>query len=60
MAASGAGVIGALMGDNWIVRLEELGAFMAQLAINGEGEESVIENLRITTRGRELLASKAK
>lgn len=60
MAASGGGVIGSLMGENWTVRLEELGAFMAQLAINAEGEEPIIENARIVRRGRELLEFKGE
>ncbi|CRG87013.1 nucleoside-diphosphate-sugar epimerase, putative [Talaromyces islandicus] len=59
MVSSGAGIIGAMMGDSWVVRIEELGAFMVQLAINAEGEESIIDNARIARRGRELLESKA-
>lgn len=60
MMASGAGVIEFLMGENWTVRLEELGAFMVQLAIDAEGEKPIIENAQIVKRGRKLLESKAK
>ncbi|KAL0941716.1 nucleoside-diphosphate-sugar epimerase [Colletotrichum truncatum] len=48
---------GAVMGENWSVRNEELGIFMAYLAINGADEEPISENARIVRRGRELLAS---
>lgn len=48
-------LIAAILGENWCVRIEELGAFMTYLAINGEGEDSVIENRRIVRKGRELL-----
>ncbi|KAH7159527.1 hypothetical protein B0J13DRAFT_108922 [Dactylonectria estremocensis] len=57
----GAGVLGvatgmgAVMGENWSVRNDELGAFMIHLAINGEGEEPVTENGRIVRKGKELL-----
>ncbi|RYP40158.1 hypothetical protein DL767_001873 [Monosporascus sp. MG133] len=49
------GVIAAVLGENWCIRIEELGAFMTYLAINGEGEDSLIENARIVRKGRELL-----
>lgn len=49
--------IGAVLGENWSIRAEELGAFMAYLATNGEGEDSIIENARIVRKGRELLES---
>lgn len=47
--------IGALLGENFSVKAQELGAFMAYLAVDGEGEEAVTENARIVRRGRELL-----
>ncbi|KAH7143536.1 hypothetical protein EDB81DRAFT_842792 [Dactylonectria macrodidyma] len=50
--------MGALMGENWSVRIDELGAFMTYLAINGEGEEPITENWRIVRKGRELLKSR--
>ncbi|KAI0419827.1 hypothetical protein F5X98DRAFT_59841 [Xylaria grammica] len=54
----GSRTVGSILGENWCVRNEELGAFMAYLAIDGEGESSVIENARIVTKGRELLKSR--
>ncbi|KAI1505757.1 hypothetical protein F5X99DRAFT_415816 [Biscogniauxia marginata] len=51
------GSIGAVLGENWSVRIEELGAFMTYLAINGKGEDSIVENARIVGKGRELLKS---
>lgn len=49
--------MGSVMGENWSVRNEELGAFMAYLAISGEGEDPISENVRIVRRGKELLES---
>jgi hypothetical protein len=49
--------MGAVLGENWSIRLEELGAFMTYIASNGKGEESISENARIVRRGRELLES---
>ncbi|KAF4981335.1 hypothetical protein FDECE_17705 [Fusarium decemcellulare] len=39
--------MGAILGENWAVRIEELAAFMAGVAVDGEGEDSLIENARI-------------
>lgn len=50
-------MVGALFGENWCVRVEELAAFMTNLAVNGEGEDPVTENARIVVRGRELLGA---
>lgn len=47
----------ALAGENVSVRNEELAAFMTYLAISGKGECCISENLRIVTKGRELLDS---
>ncbi|KAG9255760.1 uncharacterized protein F5Z01DRAFT_557051 [Emericellopsis atlantica] len=44
-----------LMGDNWAVRGQELGAFMAYLVVDGQGESSTILNNRIAQKGRALL-----
>ncbi|KAJ3533287.1 hypothetical protein NM208_g8050 [Fusarium decemcellulare] len=49
------GVIGALMGENWSIQMEELGAFVTYLVVDGQEEDSVIENARMVRRGRELL-----
>jgi hypothetical protein len=49
--------LGAVLGENWSIRNEELGAFMTYLAIDGEGEDFLIENARIVRKGRELLES---
>ncbi|KAI1344453.1 hypothetical protein F5Y15DRAFT_112338 [Xylariaceae sp. FL0016] len=51
------GAVVGLLGDNWCIRVEELGAFMTYLAIDGGEEGSVTENLRIAQKGRELLAA---
>ncbi|KAF4472860.1 NADH(P)-binding domain-containing [Fusarium albosuccineum] len=48
------GVIGAVMGENWSIQMEELGAFVTYLAVDGQ-EDSVIENARMVRKGRELL-----
>lgn len=50
--------LGAIMGENWSIRSEELGAFMTYLAIDGKEEQPVTENARIVRRGRELLKSR--
>ncbi|KAI1398863.1 hypothetical protein F4819DRAFT_489123 [Hypoxylon fuscum] len=49
--------VGVVLGENWSIRVDELGAFMTYLAIDGEGEELIIENARIVRKGRELLGS---
>ncbi|OTA52566.1 hypothetical protein K449DRAFT_391354 [Hypoxylon sp. EC38] len=49
--------IGTVLGENWSVRLEELGAFMVYLAIDGRGEDHIVDNARIVRRGRMLLES---
>ncbi|KAI1123030.1 hypothetical protein F5Y10DRAFT_286540 [Nemania abortiva] len=51
----GSRTVAAMLGENWCVRIEELGAFMTYLAIDGEGESSMIENAHIARKGRELL-----
>lgn len=52
--------IGAVLGENWSIRNEELGVFMTYLAIDGEGEDFLIENSRIVRKGRELLESQKR
>ncbi|KAI0430899.1 hypothetical protein F5Y09DRAFT_306442 [Xylaria sp. FL1042] len=54
-AMIGSRTIASMLGENWCVRIEELGAFMTHLAINSEEESSVIENAHIVRKGRELL-----
>ncbi|KAI1472389.1 uncharacterized protein F4812DRAFT_408725 [Daldinia caldariorum] len=49
------GIIATILGENWSVRVEELAAFMTYLAIDGQGEDSLIENARIVRKGRNLL-----
>ncbi|KAI6784124.1 uncharacterized protein J7T54_004670 [Emericellopsis cladophorae] len=44
-----------LMGDNWAVRGQELGTFMAYLVVDGQRESSIILNDRIAQKGRALL-----
>lgn len=49
------GVARAIFGDNWAILMEELGAFMAHLAADGQGEQPVTQNARIALKGRECL-----
>ena len=49
------GAMGAILGENWSIRIEELGAFMTYLAIDGSSEDCVVENARIVRKGREIL-----
>ncbi|KAF7558431.1 hypothetical protein G7046_g5728 [Stylonectria norvegica] len=62
----GAGLVGMVtgmasaLGENWSIKNDELGAFMTYLAVDGRGEESLIENARIVRRGRELLEAQNK
>lgn len=44
-----------MMGANGCVRIEELATFMTWLAIDGQGEDALIQNARIARKGRELL-----
>lgn len=44
-----------LLGDNWAVRGDELGAFMTHLVVDGQAESPISENARIARKGRELL-----
>jgi len=46
----------SMFGKNWVVRDDELGAFMVDLAIHGCKVESPILNSIIVDRGRELLS----
>lgn len=48
-------VVKAMFGDNLVVLIEELGAFMAYLAVDGRGEQPITQNLRIAVKGREAL-----
>jgi hypothetical protein len=52
--------MGARLGENWSVRIEQVGAFMVYLAIDGVGEDAIIENARIVTKGKELLQSQQR
>lgn len=50
-----AGTLAAILGANWAIRIEELGAFMTYLAIDGNGEDPITETARMVVKGRELL-----
>lgn len=57
--------LGAVLGENWSVHVEELGVVMVDLAVDGDGYEGLnegydfnFENARIVRRGRELLAAR--
>ncbi|KAI0517844.1 hypothetical protein F5B22DRAFT_602694 [Xylaria bambusicola] len=54
-AIIGSRTLASMLGENWLVRIEELGAFMTYLAIDGGEEGAIIENARIVRKGRELL-----
>jgi len=49
------GVFGAILGKNWSITVEELGAYMAEVAANGDDNDGLIENADLVTRGRALL-----
>lgn len=49
-----------VMGENWSVKAQELGAFMTHLAVDGDGEERISENARIVRKGRELLEGRER
>ncbi|KAM0503471.1 hypothetical protein ACHAO3_006773 [Verticillium nonalfalfae] len=55
----GGGVMGALLSVHWVVKIDELAAYMAEVAASGEGEETMIENAHIVARGKELLETSA-
>ncbi|KAF4975766.1 hypothetical protein FZEAL_7482 [Fusarium zealandicum] len=48
-------IVAGVLGENLSIRVEELGAFMTYLAVDGEGEDSTIENTGLTRKGKELL-----
>jgi hypothetical protein len=54
-ASFATGILTAITGDGWFIGGDELGAFMADLAIKGEEEETVILNPRLVAKGKELL-----
>jgi len=45
----------AITGKGWVIGGDELGAFMADLAIKGDEKETIILNPRIVEKGQELL-----
>ena len=45
----------AITGNEWFIGEDELGAFMADLAIKGEEKETIILNSRMVEKGKELL-----
>ncbi|KAI0545930.1 hypothetical protein F4679DRAFT_587984 [Xylaria curta] len=51
----GSRMVASMLGKNWCVQLEELGAFMTYLVVDGEKESPVIENAHIVRKARELL-----
>ncbi|KAJ4288277.1 hypothetical protein N0V88_007468 [Collariella sp. IMI 366227] len=54
------GGLGSMLGKNWAIKLEELGAFMAEAAANGGDDDGLIENARLVEKGRELLGRRAQ
>lgn len=54
------GAAGAVLGKNWSITVEELGAFMAQAAASDEENCGLVENWCLVERGRELLAERAR
>jgi hypothetical protein len=57
-ASYSSGLMSMMLGKDWVVRDDELGAFMTNLAIHGDEKDSLIFNNRIVERGRELLNDK--
>jgi len=49
------GTMMAMAGGGWFIGGDELGAFMADLAIKGEEKETIILNPRLVEKGKELL-----
>lgn len=49
------GTFGAMLGKNWSITVEELGAYMAEVAANGGDNDGLIENADLVERGRALL-----
>ncbi|KAL8380770.1 hypothetical protein RB595_005180 [Gaeumannomyces hyphopodioides] len=47
-------VLGLVIGKNWSVRVEEVGAFVAYLAIHGSKDRNFFENEDILKKGRQL------
>lgn len=56
-ATCGAGPLRAVMGDNLSIRVEELGAFVAGLAVRGEEEPGLIGHARMAVKGQEELSA---
>lgn len=51
-------IVKMIMGDNWVVKNRELGAYFTYLAVSEESEPEgtfLIENRRIVEGGREFL-----
>lgn len=53
----GAGPLRAVMGKNLSIRVEELGAFAAGLAVSGDEDAGLIGHLRMAVKGGEDLAA---
>lgn len=51
----GTSILKAILGKKWCIRLNELGAAMVDLAINGREERTIIESPQLVDVGRELL-----
>jgi hypothetical protein len=53
------GLLPTLAGTGLLIRAEELGAYAADLAINGDEQGPLIENQAMVVKGRKLLSSRA-
>lgn len=58
----GHNLMASLMGPSWVIRGDELGAAMTYLAVDGdaEREDSILQNLRLAEKGREILAAQRR
>jgi len=45
----------AITGNEWFIVGDDLGAFMADLAIKGEEKETIILNPKLLEKGKELV-----
>lgn len=53
----GMGFLTAVLGENWAVNVNCLGAYLAYLAVGGEAEGPIVCTRTIARKGKELLAA---
>jgi hypothetical protein len=52
------GLLPALTGTGLAIRAEELGAYVADLIVNGNEQDTLLENERLVKKGRKLLETR--